>query len=63
MKKVIIVDGEKYLLEKPLCADVTLIRGSVGDKAPGFTPVIAGSEDHPPGITIDVIAATKAQKS
>lgn len=32
-KRVIEVDGKEYLLEKPIHADVALIRGSVGDKS------------------------------
>lgn len=32
-KRVIEVDGKEYLLEKPIRADVALIRGSVGDKS------------------------------
>lgn len=31
-KEIITVDGIKFLLEKPLKADIALIRGSIGDK-------------------------------
>ena len=54
-KQVINVDGRDYLLEKPLKADVALIRGSVTDKfgntiyngtTRNFNPIMATAADH-----------------
>lgn len=53
-KKVIEVDGTEYLLEKPLRADVAIIRGSVGDESgnlvyygtsQNFNPLMAMAAD------------------
>jgi acetate CoA/acetoacetate CoA-transferase alpha subunit len=53
-KEIITVDGKEYLLEKPLHADVALIRASVGDKSgnllyrgtsQNFNPLMATAAD------------------
>ena len=53
-KEIIKVDGKEYLLEKPLKADVALIRASLGDKSgnlvykgtsQNFNPIMATAAD------------------
>ncbi len=53
-KPTVVVDGKEYLLEKPLRADVALIRGSVGDEegnliyrgtSQNFNPLMAMAAD------------------